>query len=113
MRNYVRLFFGTYHIHKDTPLIDADGEIWRGSADEWRARAVTLRSQFESSGYTFTIGDMSPVFYELNHDNFTRIITEFAEVNSLIGFTQGENAIAVFDSPRGREKRHFKLVPIK
>jgi len=112
MRNYVEMFLATYHLHKDVPPIDVDGEVWRGTLDELDARVVELRADFEAAGYVFTETARGPAYWELNKANFVQIITDFADVDTLFGYSTGEDPILVFESPRKREKRRFRLVPI-
>lgn len=102
MRNYVLMFFATAHVHLNTPPIDEDLEIWGATKDELDGNVQIQQDQFEAAGWTFTLTGKFHAYWELNKENFCEIILEFAQVDNLAGFSQGEDPILVFESPRNK-----------
>jgi|ERR1041385_7233858 len=112
MRNYILIYFGLAHLHLDAPPIDVDSEIWRGTSESFDTRYQEIKAENEALGYTVTLKYKIKTFWELNHDNFAKLIEDASQHQNFIGYLGNEDSFVVTDSPRKREKRRFKLVPI-
>src|SRR5262245_3789088 len=115
MRNYFEFFFGTFHEHSTSLGIDIDVNIFTRTAEEASARVDQLNQDIEQAGGdwtgTLTFG-IVPAYVLMSKDNLFSFVQNFFGFGNTIQ-TMIANGQASFESPRGKEKRKFKLVPIR
>ena len=123
MRNYIELSV----IHADSPLNHNYNAIGRTPEE-----AQHVLDQFVTGyGATITTAELLKCYIELSKDNFYKLLWFGATNISFVtagnhsvrvwndgqpisgGFLIDPSEFIVFDSPRGQERRKFRLVPIK
>ena len=118
MRNYVAGYYGIYKEDSASLGIHLTLRIWRHTKDEFFATIEQLNADIRAAGgdWTGTLSQGGRMYWNFEDDDAIQdLLTAWFH-----GTSQASNA---FDdlmteklqdkSPRGREKRKFKLVPIK
>jgi len=117
MRNYVAGWFGIFHEDSQNLGIHLTLRVWRPTEEEFDSTIDILRQDVAAAGgdWTGTLSSKARFYFNFDHPFIQDILKLYFH-----GTSQASGAFDTrfFDgltdkSPRGREKRKFKLVPLK
>jgi hypothetical protein len=117
MRSYVKGWYGQFKEDSDSLGIHLVLRVWRPTEEEFDSTIDDLRADVAAAGgdWTGNLQSKSEFYFDFKHP----FIQDFLKVY-FHGTSQSSTAIddTIFagltdKSPRGREKRRFKLVPLK
>ncbi len=119
MRNYVKLIYATMRVTSTPPGFLQDWGFVGTDLDDLNDRAFEIfNTAYNFSDYQFVLLEQREVWFALSHDNICDALNRAdAYAPYLLGmrefFTGPAADYITFETPRRKERRKFRLVPIR
>jgi hypothetical protein len=94
------MYAGRYRARLTQPPMDVVGEIWRRDEAAFWVRYSELKVQFEGGGWKFELLEAGRVYWQLDKEHFSEFVENTADSVNLWTYTEGDEPIVVFESPR-------------